>query len=88
MKYTYNWNMTKQNHTQEGGRHLEPKVPKKPHKRIGKSFTNILKQTEPKNSPMSGYTTIAVVHNKFSSLVSSETVYSIRYSPKARHNNK
>jgi hypothetical protein len=37
---------------------------------------------------MSGYTTIAVVHNKFSSLVSSETVYSIRYSPKAKHNNK
>ena len=80
--------MTKQNHIREAGRHLEPKVPKKPHKRIGKSFTNILKQTEPQNSPMSGYNTLAVVHNKFSSLVSSGTVYFIRYAPKARTNNK
>jgi len=80
--------VTKQNHTQEGGRHLESKVPKKTHKRIDKSFTNILKQTEPQNTPLSGYNTIAVVQNKFSSLVSSGIVYSIRYSPKARHNKK
>ncbi|MCZ2807878.1 MAG: hypothetical protein O2V44_00830 [Candidatus Bathyarchaeota archaeon] len=67
---------------------MESKAPKKTHKRIGKSSTNILKQTELQNTPLSGYNTIAVVHNKFSSLVSSGTVYFLRYSPKARHNNK
>ena len=80
--------MAKQNHTQEGGGRLEPKVPEKTHKRIGKSFTNILKQAEPQNTPLSGYNTIAVIHNKFNSLVSSGTVYFFRYSPKARHSNK
>jgi hypothetical protein len=67
---------------------LEPEAPKKAHKRVGKSFTNMFKQTEPQKCLLNSYNTIAVVHSKFSSLVSSRTVYSLRYSPKARHNNK
>ena len=80
--------MTKQNHTQDGKCQLELKVPKKPEKRTLKSFTNIIKKTEPRNVPMNGHNTIAVVHNKFSNLVSSRTVFFFQYSPKERHNNK
>gem|GEM_PF-3398909 len=67
---------------------MEPEAPKKMHKRSGNSFTNILKHIEPQNCRLSGYNTIAVVHSKFSSLVSSKTVYSLRYSTKTRYNNK
>jgi hypothetical protein len=80
--------VTEQIHTQEGKGQLEPEAPKKAHKRISKSFINILKQTKPQNAPISSYNTIAAVHSKFSSLVSSKTVYSLRYSPKARYNDK
>ena len=38
---------------------------------------NILKQAIPKNVLTKSYNTTAVVHNKFSSLVNSETVYSL-----------
>ncbi|MGD9131341.1 MAG: hypothetical protein PVH73_07195 [Candidatus Bathyarchaeota archaeon] len=58
---------------------MEPKNPNRTHKKIGENFTN---------TPTSSYNTIAVVHNKFSNLVSSKTVYSLRYQPKARYNNK
>jgi hypothetical protein len=67
---------------------LEPKKLNKTHKRIDGGFTNILTQTKPQNAPTNSYNTIAVVHSRFSSLVSSKTVYSLRYSPKARYNNK
>jgi hypothetical protein len=46
---------------------------------------NTLTQTRPKKVPTKNYNTIAVVHNKFSRLVSSETVYSLHYCPKTRH---
>ncbi|TET25367.1 MAG: hypothetical protein E3J73_06445 [Candidatus Bathyarchaeum sp.] len=64
---------------------MKQKNLKKTHKRIGKSFTNILIQAEPQNAPTSGYDTIAFVNNKFSSLVSSGTVYFLRYAPKKKH---
>jgi len=56
---------------------LEPKNLNNTHKRVGEGFTNAL---------TSSYNTIAIVHSKFSSLVSSKTVYYLRYSPKARCN--
>ncbi|MCW4034256.1 MAG: hypothetical protein NWF03_02700 [Candidatus Bathyarchaeota archaeon] len=44
----------------------------------GKNPTKNHQQT----SQTSSYNTIGMVHNKFSSLVSSKTVYSLRYIPK------
>ncbi len=72
--------MTKQNYTQEGGRPLESQVLKKMHRRIVKSFMDILILAELQNGPMSGYDAIAFIHNKFGILVSSGTVYSLLYS--------
>jgi DNA-binding PadR family transcriptional regulator len=72
--------MTKQNYTQEGGQHLESQVLKKMHRRIVKSFMDILILSELQNGPMSGYDAITFIHNKFGILVSSGTVYSLSYS--------
>ena len=72
--------MTKQDYTQLGGRHLESEVLKKMHRRIVKSFMDILIMAELRNAPMSGYDVIAFIHNKFGILVSSGTVYSLLYS--------
>lgn len=72
--------MTKQSYTQEGGRRLESEVLKKMHRRIVKSFMDILIMAELQNGSMSGYDSIAFVHNKYGILVSSGTVYSLLYS--------
>ena len=56
---------------------MEPKNLNNTRKRVGEGFTNAL---------TSSYNTITIVHSKFSSLVSSKTVYYLRYSPKARYN--
>jgi len=72
--------MTKQDYIQLGGRRLESEVLKKMHRRIVKSFMDILILAELRNGPMSGYDVIAFVHNKFGILVSSGTVYSLLYS--------
>jgi len=71
--------MTKQDYISVGGR-LESEVLKKMHRRIVKSFMDILILAELKNGPMSGYDVIAFIHNKFGILVSSGTVYSLLYS--------
>jgi DNA-binding PadR family transcriptional regulator len=72
--------MTKQDYIQPGGRGLESEVLKRMHRRMVKSFMDILILAELRNSPMSGYDVIAYVHNKFGILVSSGTVYSLLYS--------
>ncbi len=59
---------------------MESEVLKKMHRRIVKSFMDILILTELQNGPMSGYDAIAFVHNKYGILVSSGTVYSLLYS--------
>jgi len=59
---------------------LESEVLKKMHRRIVKSFMDILILAELRNSPMSGYDVIAYIHNKFGILVSSGTIYSLLYS--------
>ena len=59
---------------------MESEVLKKMHRRIVKSFMDILILAELRNSPMSGYDVIAYIHNKFGILVSSGTVYSLLYS--------
>jgi len=50
------------------------------HRRIVKSFMDLLILVELRNVPMSGYDVIAYIHNKFGILVSSGTVYSLLYS--------
>jgi len=52
---------------------------------MGKVSTNTLTKARPEHAPTNNYNTIAIVHNRFSSLVSSETVYSLPYSPKTRY---
>jgi DNA-binding PadR family transcriptional regulator len=59
---------------------LESEVLKKMHRRMVKSFMDLLVLAELRNSPMSGYDVIAYIHNKFGILVSSGTVYSLLYS--------
>ena len=59
---------------------MESEVLKKMHRRIVKSFMDILILAELRNAPMSGYDVIAYIHNKFGILVSSGTVYSLLYS--------
>ncbi len=72
--------MTKQDYIQRGGRSLESEVLKKMHRRMVKSFMDILILAELRNNPLSGYDVIAHIHNKFGILVSSGTVYSLLYS--------
>jgi len=72
--------MTKQNYILRGGHSLESEVLKKMHRRIVKSFMDLLILSELRNAPMSGYDIIAYIHNKFGILVSSGTVYSLLYS--------
>ena len=59
---------------------LETKVLKKMHRRIIKSFLDVLVLTELRKNVVSGYDIIGIVHNKFRILVSSGTVYSLLYS--------
>ena len=59
---------------------MESEVLRKMHRRIVKSFMDILILAELRNAPMSGYDVIAHIHNKFGILVSSGTVYSLLYS--------
>jgi len=56
------------------------KVIKKMHRRIVKSFLDVLVLAELRKSVMSGYDIIGFIHNKFGMLVSSGTVYSLLYS--------
>jgi len=55
-------------------------VLKKMHRRIIKTFLDVLILAELRNGPLSGYDVIAFIHNKFRFLVSSGTVYSLLYS--------
>jgi DNA-binding PadR family transcriptional regulator len=55
-------------------------VLKKMHRRLVKTFLDVLVLSELRNGPMSGYDVIAFIHNKFHLLVSSGTVYSLLYS--------
>jgi hypothetical protein len=54
---------------------VEPKNLNNQHKKSSKRQTN---------TPTGGYDTIAFVHNKFSSLVSSGAAYSLQYTPKKK----
>ena len=55
-------------------------VLKKMHRRLVKTFLDVLVLSELRNQAMSGYDVIAFIHNKFRLLVSSGTVYSLLYS--------
>jgi len=59
---------------------LEAKIVKKMHRRIIKSFLDMLIMAELRKNVMSGYDIIGFIHNKFRMLVSSGTVYSLLYS--------
>ena len=60
---------------------MEREVLKKMHRRLVKSFMDILILAELKNGPpMSGYDIIGYIHDRFHILVSSGTVYSLLYS--------
>jgi len=50
------------------------------HRRIIKTFLDVLVLAELRSGPLSGYDVIAFIHNKFRLLVSSGTVYSLLYS--------
>jgi len=54
-------------------------VLKNMHRRIIKTFLDVLILAELRNGPLSGYDVIAFIHNKFHLLVSSGTVYSLLY---------
>jgi len=72
--------MTKQDYIQLSGQSLESEVLNKMHRRIVKSFMDVLILAELRNAPMSGYDVIGFIHNKFGILVSSGTVHSLLYS--------
>ena len=72
--------MTKQDYIQVGELRLESEVLKKMHRKIVKSFMDVIILAELRNVPMSGYDVIGFIHNKFGILVSSGTVYSLLYS--------
>jgi len=59
---------------------LETKVTKQMHRRVIKSFLDVLILAELRKHVMSGYDIIGFIHNKFRLLVSSGTVYSLLYS--------
>ncbi|PVX23785.1 MAG: hypothetical protein CW691_09680 [Candidatus Bathyarchaeum sp.] len=67
---------------------MEPKNPNKTHKKTSKNFTDINIKTKTQKHPSHSYNTVAIVHGKFNSLVSSGTVYSIRYVPKKKQSKK
>ena len=55
-------------------------VLKKMHRRLVKTFSDVLVLSGLRNRAMSGYDVIAFIHSKFNLLVSSGTVYSLLYS--------
>jgi DNA-binding PadR family transcriptional regulator len=59
---------------------LEGRILRKMHERIIKNFMDIIIMTELQNGSFSGYDCISYIHNKFTLLVSSGTVYSLLYS--------
>jgi DNA-binding PadR family transcriptional regulator len=59
---------------------LETNVIEKIHRRIIKSFLDVLVLAELRKNVMSGYDIIGFIHSKFRMLVSSGTVYSLLYS--------
>jgi len=59
---------------------LPTKIAEKLHRKVIKSFMDILILAELKNDSMSGYDIIGAIHKRFGILVSSGTVYSILYS--------
>ena len=59
---------------------MEASVLRKMHRRLIKSFLDVLILSELRNGPMSGYDAISFIHNKFHLLVSSGTGYSLLYS--------
>jgi len=59
---------------------LPTKIAEKLHRRVIKSFMDILILAELKNGSMSGYDIIDVIHKKFGILMSSGTIYSLLYS--------
>ena len=59
---------------------LETNVIEKMHRRIVKSFLDVLVLAELRKNVMSGYDIMGFIHSKFRMLVSSGTVYSLLYS--------
>jgi DNA-binding PadR family transcriptional regulator len=60
---------------------MKREVLKKMHRRIVKSFMDVIVLAELKDGhPMSGYDVIGYIHDRFGILVSSGTVYSLLYS--------
>jgi len=59
---------------------LPMRMVEKLHRRVIKSFMDILVLAELKNSQMSGYDVISYIHKKYGILMSSGTVYSLMYS--------
>ena len=60
---------------------MEREVLKKMHRKIVKSFMDMIVLAELKNGPpMGGYDIIGYIHDRFHILVSSGTVYSLLYS--------
>jgi DNA-binding PadR family transcriptional regulator len=62
------------------GEKSEARIIKKMHERVIKSFMDTIIMAELQNGPISGYDAISFIHNKFSFLASSGTVYSLLYS--------
>jgi len=52
----------------------------KTHRRIVQNFLDVIILLELRKRPLSGYDVISFIHNKFSMLLSSGTVYSYLYS--------
>ena len=59
---------------------MPTKTVKTLHRRVIKSFMDILILAELKNNAMSGYDAISYIHRKYGILLSSGTVYSLMYS--------
>lgn len=72
--------MNRHDYTRFGERMETAAVLKKMHRRLVKTFLDVLVLSELRNKAMSGYDVIAFIHNKFRLLVSSGTVYSLLYS--------
>jgi len=59
---------------------LSTQVLREMYERVVKNFMDVLVMAELRNSPLSGYDVLSLIHKKFNLLVSSGTVYSLLYS--------
>ena len=58
---------------------MPPKIVENLHKRVIKSFMDIIILAELKMNPMSGYDAISHIHKRYGILMSSGTIYSLLY---------